>query len=301
MSDITFPKTMRHPHHVAAINTVVVSGDPSMPGAAKPQQGRPERFPPVDVMTAGQEAYYLSRGYVVAGAAQPGKADFAEWPKMLTHPEHVPATPATMDAKLNDAGKLVEFAVPGVLEKMPHVQVNNITEQRRWEAKGYCAAAEANPDAYAASFAAPFDPSFEIKQYPMMVDGVVVQDPDGPGSFQEYPKWIGGEAGEAVSSVAEEVAARVRLGLPAMEPRAAAPKPVQAVSDEGRVMQHDPALNSLLARAAKLGIDVQEAWGPDEVMDAMIAASVPATQAAPTIKNKGGRPRKNPLPTPPAD
>lgn len=278
-----FPKTMKHPHHVPASIGVMAISEGGAPNNVQAQEGRPERFPPIDVMTAAQEAYYLAKGYLSAGAAVPGKSDFAEWPKMLTHPQHVPAKPATMDAKLNDQGKLVEFAVAGTPEQFPHIQVNNETEQKRWEAKGYRATSAPDPEAYAKTFAAPFDPNYEVKHYPMMVDGVVVNDPNGPGSFQEYPKWIGGEAGEAVGSVAEEVAARERLGLPAMEARA---QPVE-VDEPQAGMIANPALDAMLARAAALGVDVQEGWGPDEIMDAMLNAY--------PVKNKGGRPRKAPL------
>lgn len=287
-----FPKRMTHPHHMPAVNTVSVSGDVSMPGAAKPQQGRPERFPPVTVETPAQEAYYLSRGYLTAGMATE-LAGFSEFPKMLVHPQYVPAIAETKDARLGANGQVETFVISGTPEKFPPVTVNNTAEQERWEAKGWKAAAPPDPEAYTRAYAAPFDPSWEFKKYPMLVDGVLVQDPTLPTGRQEYPKWLGDAAnGGPVGNLYEEQEMRQRLGMPPLEAQ-------EPEEDDGpipvgpAVFVRDAALDSLLARATKLGVDVQEGWSADQIMDAILAQM--ATPSAPP-KNKGGRPRKNPAP-----
>lgn len=293
--EATFPKHMTHPAHAPAVNSVAAVSMGGAPNNVSTAQGRAERFPPIDVHNPSQEAYYASQGYLPAGAARPITQTFSEYPKMLWHPDHVDATPAIPHAWRDETGGYHETVTPGTPEKFPAVMVKDAAEQTHWEAKGWQETGRADVDAYETAIAAPYNPSFEVQQFPMLVNGVVV-DPTVPARFQEYPKWVGDTL---ASNAAEEAAARAKQGLPdaAPPPAQAAPEPV-VVPPPTPVPDRD--LAAMARRATALGIAVQPTWDALDILDAITAAMTARIEtpppAPPKPKNRGGRPRKSALP-----
>lgn len=279
-----YPKTMNHPRHVAAVNSVtaIAMGGPTN---VQPQQGSAERFPPVDVYDSVQEAYYASRGYHPHGAAQPLSGGHSEYPKMLFHDKYKAGTTATRDAWRDGDGAYHEVTNPGTPEEFPPVTVKNADEQASWEEKGWHEHGVSDGAAFEQALAAPYDPGHKFSEFPKMnADGTVI-DPSVVG-FHEYPKWVGD--GE-VNSPAEERAARERLG---MEPMAVAKPTVEQIVEQFE-KPSDPAREALIRRAVNAGCEVDDTWTDDQILDALMArVQAPAEKP----KNKGGRPRKSVAP-----
>lgn len=279
-----YPKTLVHPAARKGRSRAVQNGNRPNGEPIFDYYGDPDVFPPIDVYNPDQEAMYRAKGYLEYGEKGTTQMEYVEFPKILSHPDYEAAIPDMRDARKNEHGHIEEFTIKGRPERNGPVTVKNRAEQDAWEAKGWGEPVKSDPEAYAKAFASPFDPSRVFSEYPKMVDGVVVNDPNAPSGFVEFPKWVGDTV---VQNAAEEDRERKRQGLTPM----ATPEKVTALA-------HDPALDVLIQRATKAGIDVQEGWTADQILDAIMA--VPAVSAeAPKPKNKGGRPRKNPLPDAP--
>lgn len=131
--------------------------------------------------------------------------DYQEYPKTLTHPGFKPAR------KIADAVQGSGMANPGMPEQWepmmwPPVLVNGADDEEYYLAKGYIAPGKADAAAFSTAKASPFVPGRPQNEYPKMVNGVLVQDPDAPTSgIQEYPKWLTPPKGEPVlANSAEE-------------------------------------------------------------------------------------------------
>jgi hypothetical protein len=131
------------------------------------------------------------------------------YPMIMNHPSNRPAR------KIADAAPAhppeTYFATPEQweAEKWPQVTVTTPDDEAYYEAKGYKPAG--NPDAAAFSMAqsSPYVAGRKTNEYPKMLNGVLVQDPNAPASnFQEFPKWIIPPQGDAilVKCAAEEEA-----------------------------------------------------------------------------------------------
>lgn len=174
-----FPKMMQHPafrrgevHEVRGVDQV--SGRVFVD-----QRGMPDYLPNVEVNTEDQEAEYRAKGYLAMGETMPKHADFVEFPKMMTHPGHVDATPQTIDARLNASGQVERLVIPGIPEKYPPVTANSNGEETAWLAKGYVPGGIQNKDAFVTSKSAPsFLGGYKPKEWPKMINGVEYEDPE---------------------------------------------------------------------------------------------------------------------------
>ena len=139
------------------------------------------------VNNANQEADHRSKGYIGEGEPVPDAIDYQEFPKQLSHKEFEPIL-------VNDAG-----------------------QQADAEAKGYFEPVLPDPRGAADNRAVPYNPNQRIEEWPKMVDGVLMYDPEtieaGP---VEYPKAVtppnGGEQ-VIVQNRAEEKKLRASWGL----------------------------------------------------------------------------------------
>lgn len=220
----SFPKTMTHPHARKGSAKPVQYKDPVSGRAVTDYQGTPDRLPPLFVENAEQEERARAKGYLDFGEAPPPVAGYSEYPLMLVHPKHVDAVPEERHPYRKTEGGPVEWNItPGKPEQFPHVTVHDADQEETWKAKGYERPGRADPQAVADAKASPHVPGRTTSEWPKMVDGVLVEDPDAPPDGpEEYPKWIttgkhpdtGDVMGKTVASREGEVALRTKLGLP---------------------------------------------------------------------------------------
>lgn len=270
----SYPKTMTHPHaRKGSYKPVPGSGravrqDDGTPGEKlMAYQGTPDRLPPLFVENAEQEERARAKGYLDFGEAPPPVAGYSEYPLMLVHPKHVDAVPEERRPyRTTEGGPLEWNIIPGKPEQFPNVTVNDADQEEAWKAKGYERPGRADPQAVADARASPYVPGRTTSEWPKMVNGVLVEDPDAPPSGpEEYPLWITtgkhpdtGEAmGKTVASREEEIALCKKLDLPLRaaltkvpaEPEGAVtvtmsrPEDIKAMRDAG----HEVADNGTLA------------------------------------------------------
>ena len=254
-----FPQLMTHPQHKPAVIADFSSAD-ALPGS-------PERFPPIEVHSDDQEQEVRARGYLRYGEAMPKVVEFNEYPKIMSHPDHVDGRPATKASQMGDNGQLIIVDVPAVPEKLPNVTVRNADEEAEWEAKGYGAAGHFDAIAFERATLAPGKPGSE---WPKWVDGVLTQDPDAPKDLsKDYPKWLHFDDAKSVMVNDPAHEARVladRGETPAAEPTAAkayVQPPVAAPRDA----EYEEFLAWKQARAAGGGGILPTATPPADIQD----------------------------------
>ena len=192
------PKTLVHPGFDPGSPAVFrgPNGDLLPPGSLHGEMvspGRPGRYPPVDVKSQDEEDQYRAKGYLAKGE-QPVKVDgFYDYPKMLVHPEHVPAVPDEIHAEPKEEGKpLKTYVVKGTPEKFPPVTVKNAQEEAEWNDKGYHMPVLADPLAFQKAHSSPYQAGAKVQGYPRWENGILVSDPNqNTKGRQEYPKWVG--------------------------------------------------------------------------------------------------------------
>lgn len=248
----SFPKLMRHPHHrpgAAGRKTAHPSGREML---ATYESGRADLFPPVQVHDPDQEAQHRALGYI--GADETPKVEgFSEYPKWVHHPDHA--------AEIRDQAGTITTA-----ELFPPRLVRGEEEELAAMDEGYGESGRSDPAAYQRQAAMPYDPNRPAaSEYPKMVDGVLVQDPNKPASdFQEYPKWVGAVL---VNSRAEEDALLAQAA--GAETADAAPPPEKSAERQ-----------QLLVEAAELGVEANKHWSLDTLRQKVEAARAARRAAA---------------------
>jgi hypothetical protein len=294
MDEPGFPIVMMHPQHRDAVIRTIDS-DPSSPDYGLP--GAPERFPPIEVHSADQEAAVRARGYLRHGEAMPKVAEFSEYPKMMRHPQHVDAVPPSQGAQMVD-GRLTTFPIPGVPEILPDVVVHNVVEQEEWEAKGYEAAGVEDPLAFERATVSPGKPG---EEWPKWVDGVLEKDPDAPPDMTgQYPKWLHFDGGDSVLVQDEAAEARIRAIRGDKEPKPerqpdppyvplakrddeyeeflawraarAAKEPLATVliPPPPRISPEDEERATLITLAEETGVEIDKRWGLKRLREAVL-------------------------------
>lgn len=290
-----YPQIMVHPQHRAA----TISGVRfiKLPDGNERTEldppGQPERFPNIEVHSSDQEEQQRARGYVRYGETMEKVAEFSEYPKMMSHPDHVDAVPSSSGARM-EGNQIIQYSVPGIPEKFPDVMVRDAREQETWEEKGYVAPDTFDELAFEKATLAPGTPGDE---WPKWVDGVLVQDPDAPvDDSSQYPKWLyfddGGEV--LVNDAAAEKRAVEARGSTKHEPVKPPPKPYvppaplpapaqNAEYDEflawkaaretkaapAPATEPDVERKQLLAEAKRRGIKVHHFWKIERLRDAL--------------------------------
>lgn len=205
MADAYTPKELQHPQFRKGTTTILANGD---------TQGTPDLFPPVTVNNEQQEAFHRAKGYLAKGEAPPQPVDYAEYPVMLSHPQHEDAIPDDFDVKKGPGGEVISTRIPGKPETHPPVMAKSPEEEKAWAVKGYKRVGVADGLASQKAKASPFNPNFKAEEYPKMVDGKIV-DPAGSMLHNRYPMYVGETL---VHSAEEEIAARETMApvLPVM-------------------------------------------------------------------------------------
>ena len=196
------PKTLHHPQSKKAKVTEISGLDPVSGRPFKDYQGEPDLFPDVTVSDPETEAYYRARGYLFGAETPPPPPEYAEYPVMLVHPEHVDAVPDDWHVEKQSTGEVVRTRIPGSPEKFPPRAAANAEEEAAWGAKGYKRAGKDDPDAIRTGKAVPYNPAQKHEEWPKMVKGVVIDPNEQVGGPIQYPKWIGDRL---VNSAAEEI------------------------------------------------------------------------------------------------
>lgn len=297
MSEPYTPQIMHHPHYAPAIcNRPPPAGKPFDP-AIHSNESRPARFPPVTVKTKEQEEEARAKGYLLPGEAPPHVEGYFEYPKMMQHPDHVPEVEPEHIPEKQEGGGIKVTVVPGKPAKFPHVFVNSKAEEDAWREKGYEIPTPPDPVAFSRAKAAPLPDGYAGNEWPKMVNGVLMQDPNSAtDNSHEYPKWVNDPDRERGADVLvnnrhEENAARVKLGLEALPmPKAPAPP--------------DPVRDALVQLAKVKGLVVDPDWSAAEIEAALFrpaADPLPAAEAALAEAEKHVDPAPVPDPLPAAE
>ena len=194
---------MKHPHARKGKITQIKGVDPISNRPYTDSQGEPDVFPDVTVKDPQTEAYYRSRGYIVPGEVPPPPAEYAEYPVMLVHPDHVDAIPDDWHIEKGDSGEIIRHKILGKPEVLQPMQANSEAEEETLGKRGYKRAGHDDPEAIRRSNASPYVAGRQTQEFPKLVNGVI-EDPNAQqGGPIQYPKWIGDKL---VNSRAEEEA-----------------------------------------------------------------------------------------------
>lgn len=254
MSASKYPMTLHHPAFVKGTTTKVpvldANGAPAMRNGMPDfnYRGTSDRFPPVDVQNEDQEFQYRAKGY---GSAN----DVATAPTYLEYPVWLK----------NDDGA-------EVMAKDAHEEAELLND-------GYQRKGKSDPEAVERSLANPYDPEFEADEWPKMVDGKLVQDPNKSDGALHYPMWVGDSI---VKNEAEERAARggaiFRDGkLIAGEVEPAVP-----------VKPADPRRDALVTLAGIKGVPVTDDMDADAIEAALFQPDVRPLETAQDTRDRAG-------------
>lgn len=195
---------MKHPHARKGKITQIKGIDGVSGRPFTDSQGEPDVFPDVTVKDPQTEAYYRSRGYIVPGEVPPPPAEYAEYPVMLAHPDHVDAIPDDWHIEKGDSGEIIRHKILGKPEVLPPRQANTKAEEIALGKQGYKRAGVDDPEAIRRSTASPYVAGRETQEFPKMKADGAIEDPNAQqGGPIQYPKWIGEKL---VNSRAEEEA-----------------------------------------------------------------------------------------------
>jgi hypothetical protein len=206
MAKFQVPIEMHHPAYDAgkpAKLAVMNDGSGFTPGTVI-QNGTPCRYQPMSAASDEDEESLRAKGYMRKGEGQKPVEGYHAFPKMLVHPDHVPAVPDEIMAQKEDGKGIKTYVVKGTKEKLGPVIVNDAAEESAWQEKGYAEPVRSDPQAFERLHAVPYDPDARVNGYPRWENGTLVNDPgiDTSGR-QQYPKWV---SGVLVESAAQEVA-----------------------------------------------------------------------------------------------
>lgn len=205
MSAEEFPKALHHPQFRKGKMTALSGKDPVSGKPFTDYQGEPDMFPDVTVNNADQEGFYRAKGYLGVGEAPPAPVAYAEYPVMLSHPEHQDAVPDSYDIiGRKENGQLETRHVQGVPEKFPPMMAKTPQDEKMWVEKGYMRIGKSDGAAIQRAKASPYDPDYKVDEYPKIVDGKIV-DPHASMEHNRYPMYVGDTL---VNSAEEEAAAR---------------------------------------------------------------------------------------------
>lgn len=233
-----YPKTLVHPSYQRSDIQAVNAADANSGRKFTDYRGTPDRYPPITVHNADQEAVHRNLGYLEFGE-KPMTTDYAEYPLMMKHPDHESAIPDETTPIKGESGAVTFTVIKGKPEKFPDVQVNDPDEEAEWASKGYARPGLADPKAVESSKAAPHNPNHRHQEWPKQINGRIIADPNAPSDFQKYPMMVGDTV---VNNEAEEAAERKRQNLPL--PQAAAPI---AASEVEELRRQVAALTALVA------------------------------------------------------
>lgn len=132
------------------------------------------------------------------------------YPLMLHHPNEQPAV--ISDDQARGPMNVGYSAKPGQSRMFPPVTVDNADQEAYHVSRGY----EPGPSAMPAAVAA-LPENYSYQQYPVMVDGVLVQDPTFVPVDNQYPKWVDRPGSEQVLVKSAKEEADILASLPPVE------------------------------------------------------------------------------------
>lgn len=193
--------------------------------------------------------------------------EYQEFPKTLSHPAYRPAQKICDALPGGPGSPNFGFGQPEQWSPAmwPPVMVTNEDQEAQYLAKGYVPAGVPSPQAFSTAHASPFVAGRTVSKYPMMVNGVLVQDPEMTSSVSsEYPKalWTQDKSEQVfVNSEAEEKAFKARC-----QPVVAA----EVVPPELKTLQKDADIQQLRAELDAKGIPYDKRWGVKKLTVALI-------------------------------
>lgn len=111
---------------------------------------------------------------------------YQRYPLVMHHPG---AMPAVLSDARNESGLR-----PAQSARFQPVTVNNEDQEAQHRAQGYLPINEPNEAAFVRVQAAPMPFGHSVEEWPKMVNGRLVEDPNNPRQVGpiEYPKWVAG-------------------------------------------------------------------------------------------------------------
>lgn len=235
-----YPMTLHHPAFVKGTTTRVPVVDAN--GAPVMRKGMPDfnyrgtsdRFPPVDVQNEDQEFQYRAKGYgsTTDIVTPPTYHEYPVWLK-------------------NDAGD--------------EVTAKDAHEEADYLNAGYERKGKSDPEAVERSLANPYDPDFKADEWPKMVDGNMVQDPNKSDGALHYPMWVGDKT---VNNEAEE--RRERGGAIFRDGKLIGGE----VEPSAPVKAADPRRDALVTLAGIKGVPVTDDMDADAIEAALFRPAV---------------------------
>lgn len=127
--------------------------------------------------------------------------EYQRYPLVMTHPA---ASPAMIGRFEQDSQGNIVADIKGKPATNQPVTVHNSDQEQQYRALGYDTPGNPDPRAYRSAHAAPYKPG-SVPQYPMLVDGQMVDDPAGPApGIAQYPKALNHPNGSGQVFVANE-------------------------------------------------------------------------------------------------
>jgi len=166
---------------------------------------------------------------------------YQRYPMAMRHPSRRQAT-IRHDVQFANGGPalaqafaqhgLVSTAAPGapMPDMYPDIVVNNENEEQYQAAQGYAPVGNPSPEGFATILAAPRPPGYQGGEWPRVVDGKVVGDPNVKLPSNDYPKYL-----PSIDAIAQDEDHECALLLAAEDAKMA------AIPEEERPQAAEPA------------------------------------------------------------
>lgn len=194
-------------------------------------------------------------------------ADFQMYPKWMHHPNE---QPAVISDDYDRGPALGPYhADPGRPRQFPPVQAQSQDQEEYYASRGYVAGAS-NKEAAIRARIAPIPQDYRYSEYPKMVNGEMVPDPDAPPpTDNRYPKWVHFTDGRESLLVKTEAEERALRPPP---PPSEAESEFWAALTEAEAQPPDDR-EALLESALAYGIAVDRRWGVARLKAAIAEAN----------------------------
>jgi len=133
--------------------------------------------------------------------------EYERYPLVLRHPAYKPARKIADAVAAHPPESYFAQPEQWEAEKYPQVTVMTPDQEEYYTSKGYAPAGMPNAAAFQTAFASPHVAGRTTSEWPKMVNGVMMQDPNAPvPGPAEYPKYLTPPKGDpfVVQSAAEE-------------------------------------------------------------------------------------------------
>ncbi len=193
--------------------------------------------------------------------------EYQRFPLWMHHPHEQPAVLSDDYGGPQGTRPALGYGAPaGRARRFPPVMVQNAEQEAYHASQGY----EPGQSSKAAFEKAPLPSGYQQQEYPKIVNGLVVQDPNAPPPVDpNYPKWVDLPDGsqKLVNNQAEE---RALVGEPPEPEMSVAEREfLDALNEAQREQDTAGTEGDLLLLALSLGIKADKRWGDRRLREAI--------------------------------